>query len=89
MDAEWLALSDAAVSCGLNRERLLRLVQAGVIEGRRNLTGRWEVRRRSIERYRTQRNSTRDPAELNGRRGWREGERIVGGVQRAARDRST
>ena len=52
MDAEWIALSDAAVSCGLNRERLLRLVQAGVIEGRRNLTGRWEVHRRSLEHYR-------------------------------------
>lgn len=52
MDAEWIALSDAAISCGLNRERLLRLVQAGTIEGRRNLTGRWEVLRRSLERYR-------------------------------------
>jgi len=52
MDAEWMALSDAALTCGLNRERLLRLVQAGVIEGRRNITGRWEVRRCSLEHYR-------------------------------------
>jgi len=62
MHAEWIPLSDAALSCGLNRERLLRLVQAGVIEGRRNLTGRWEVLRPSLERYRHARDEGTGPS---------------------------
>lgn len=50
-DSEWMALAAAAMQLGINRERLLRLVQSGIIEGRRNLTDRWEVRRSSLERY--------------------------------------
>ena len=49
--ARWISLSDAAVRVGINRERLLRLVQCRVVEGRRNLTGRWEVNKPSLERF--------------------------------------
>lgn len=47
----WLSLSDAALQAGMNREKLLRLVQDRRVEGRRNLTGRWEVESTSLERY--------------------------------------
>lgn len=47
----WISLSDAAVRASLNRERLLRLVQCRLVEGRRNLTGRWEVESTSLRRY--------------------------------------
>ncbi len=49
--SSWITLSDAAVRAGLNRERLLRLIQGGSIRGRRNVTGRWEVESASVARY--------------------------------------
>jgi hypothetical protein len=52
VDTLWVSLADACLRTGLNRERLLRLVQGRVIEGRQNVTGRWEVNRASLERYR-------------------------------------
>jgi hypothetical protein len=51
MGPRWIALSEAALLAGMNRERLLRLVQAGVVLGRRNLTGRWEVDRAALKRH--------------------------------------
>jgi hypothetical protein len=47
----WLALSDAALAAGINRERLLRLVQGRRVKGRRNLTGRWEIDQQSLSKY--------------------------------------
>jgi hypothetical protein len=47
----WLSLSDAALRAGMNRERLLRLIQGGRVAGRRNVTGRWEVKSISLEGY--------------------------------------
>ena len=52
MQGEWISLADAALRLGIDRERLLRLVQGQVIDGRRNVTGRWEVSTRSMARYR-------------------------------------
>ncbi len=51
MNSKSITLADAAVRIGMNRERLLRLVQARKIEGRRNITGRWEVLRVSLDRF--------------------------------------
>ena len=50
-DQRWWSLSDAALQAGMNRERLLRLVQDRRVEGRRNLTGRWEVNGASLQRH--------------------------------------
>lgn len=51
LDRGWLSLSEAVLSARMNRERLLRLVQDGRVAGRRNITGRWEVKSVSLARY--------------------------------------
>ena len=57
MRRRWIGLSEAAITARINRERLLRLVQSGQVQGRRNVTGRWEVNRGSLDTYLSSRTS--------------------------------
>jgi predicted site-specific integrase-resolvase len=67
MRRKWLGLSEAALVAAINRERLLRLVQSGVIAGRRNVTGRWEVSRPSLQSYLDERRTPSQSAVTNER----------------------
>ena len=51
MPEQWITLSDATLRLGINRERLLRLIQGHVVSGRKNCTGQWEVSAGSISDY--------------------------------------
>ncbi len=48
---EWVPLAEACLHVGLNRERLIRRVQAGRIRGRQNVTGGWEIELGSLDEY--------------------------------------
>ena len=50
LDADLIPLSQGALEARLNRERLLRLVQAGRIAGQQ-IAGRWLISRASLDHY--------------------------------------
>lgn len=50
MAKSWIPVSEATLIARANRERLLRAVQAGCIEGRLE-EGRWQVEEHSLKRY--------------------------------------
>lgn len=50
MAKHWMILSRAALLARANRDRVVRAVQAGSIEGRFE-DGRWQVEENSLKRY--------------------------------------
>lgn len=45
---KWIPVVEAAMQIGVSRERLLRLVTIGAVQGKKDAWGRWQIEQHSL-----------------------------------------